>query len=105
MVPRAAPPPAPPGYAEGGRRPGSRRTPEEITVRFAAAFRREEQIDHDRGWRTDADRERARWRRIVTEVFDDLADGEACFHERFAHFGRPEAWRCEPEAAPARIVT
>src|SRR5262249_20868986 len=86
-------------YAEVGRRHGSRRTPEEIAVRFAAAFRREEQIDRDRGWRTDEDRERRRWQNIVAHVFDDLADAGGCFEELFARFGPPEAWRCDPEAA------
>jgi putative hydrolase of the HAD superfamily len=34
----------------------------------------------------------------VGTVLDDVNDPEACFHELFEHFARPEAWRCEPEA-------
>jgi len=40
-----------------------------------------------------------RWRSIVAEVLDDVADGDACFRELYDHFARPDAWRVEPDAA------
>jgi putative hydrolase of the HAD superfamily len=90
-------PPAPVLYAEVGRRFGSKRTPEEIKLRFVAAFGHEETIDYAEGLRTNEAREVERWRRIVRHVFDDLADADACFEELFEHFSRPEAWRCDAD--------
>jgi putative hydrolase of the HAD superfamily len=86
-------------YAEVGRRHGSRLSGAEIRPRFAAAFRREEDVDRAAGWRTSEVRERQRWQRIVAAVLEDVRDPEACFHELYDHFARPEAWRCEPAAA------
>src|SRR5262249_58022794 len=65
-------------YAEPGRRFGSRLDDAAVAARFAAAFRAEEDADRATGLRTDEDRERRRWRRIVARVLDDVADGEAC---------------------------
>jgi putative hydrolase of the HAD superfamily len=93
-------PPAPRVYAEVGRRYGSRLSETEIAARFRAAFRREEDRDLANDLRTSEAREAARWRSIVGEVLDDVSDAEACFRELFAHFGRPEAWRCDAEAGP-----
>lgn len=94
-----------PGPAEAyhamGRRFGSQLTLEVIQHRFRAAFRREELHDVLAEFRTSEDREAARWRSIVAEVLDDVAEREACFAELFDHFGRPESWRCEPDAAEA----
>jgi putative hydrolase of the HAD superfamily len=92
-------PPAPVVYAEAGRRFGSSRVAAEIRQRFLAAFEREEKIDYANGLRTSEGRELERWRCIVTEVLDDVADKEGCFREVFEHFSRPEAWRCAPGTA------
>jgi putative hydrolase of the HAD superfamily len=92
-------PPAPVIYAEVGRRFGSKRTAAEIAPRFIAAFAREEVIDHANGLRTSEVREIERWRHIVGDVFNDVTDTDACFRELFEHFSRPEAWRCDPDAA------
>jgi putative hydrolase of the HAD superfamily len=93
-------PPAPLVYAAVGRRFGSRLTPEEIAVRFVAAFRAEEARDRADGWRTSEERERQRWRTIVASVLNDVTDPGSCFQELFEHFSRPEAWTCDPEAGP-----
>jgi putative hydrolase of the HAD superfamily len=93
-------PPAPVLYAEVGRRFGSKRTAREITPRFLAAFAHEEAIDYENDLETSETRERERWRRVVNYVLDDVTDPEACFRELFDHFSRPEAWRCDPDAAP-----
>jgi putative hydrolase of the HAD superfamily len=93
-------PPAPAVYAAVGRRYGSALDMETITARFRSAFRRQEAIDRLAGWRTDEDREYARWREIVAETLDDVTDAEACFRELHAYFARPDAWRVQAKAGP-----
>jgi putative hydrolase of the HAD superfamily len=92
-------PPAAAVYAAVGRRFGSRLSLEAIASRFAVAFARQEALDRDAGQRTSEERETERWRQIVAEVLVDVADPSGCFAELYAHFGRPEAWRCDLEAA------
>jgi putative hydrolase of the HAD superfamily len=92
-------PPAPAVYVAVARSLGSRLTETEIAVRFRAAFAREEALDLANGLRTSEERERRRWRHIVAAVLPDVCDGERCFEELFAHFARPDAWRCDPQAA------
>jgi putative hydrolase of the HAD superfamily len=92
-------PPAPVVYAEVGKRHGSRLGIEEITARFRSAFGRQEEADRRHGWRTSEQREVERWRQIVGEVLDDVRDPEACFRELYEHFGRPDGWRLDADAA------
>jgi putative hydrolase of the HAD superfamily len=87
-------PSAPAMYAAVGRRFGSRLDETALTARFRAAFRRQEEADYAAGLHTSEEREIARWRAIVLEVLDDVPDPEACFQELYAHFARPDAWRC-----------
>jgi putative hydrolase of the HAD superfamily len=87
-------PSAPAVYATVGRRFGSRLDETTITARFRAAFDRQEEADRAGGLLTGEKREVARWRAIVREALDDVPDAEACFHELYAHFVRPDAWRC-----------
>jgi putative hydrolase of the HAD superfamily len=87
-------PPASVVYEAAGRAHGSRLGVAEIAARFRAAFRREEDEDLRDGLGTSEEREERRWRQIVAAVLDDVADPEGCFQELFAHFARPEAWRC-----------
>jgi putative hydrolase of the HAD superfamily len=91
-------PPAPVAYARIGGGFGSRITPETIRERFQVAFQREEQKDRAVALRTSEQREIERWRSIVYAVFDDVTDKEECFADLFAHFGRPEHWRCDANA-------
>ncbi len=90
-------PPAPEEYAAVGRRFGSSLSPKIIQARFENACQREEEADRASGLRTSEAHEHNRWRRIVAQVLSDV-DGDACFAELFAHFGRPESWRCDPQA-------
>lgn len=86
-------------YAAVGKRHGSQRPIEIIAERFRSAFFREEEIDRANGWRTNEEREIARWRRIVGTVLDDVNDPVGCFRELFDHFSRPESWRCNAALA------
>jgi putative hydrolase of the HAD superfamily len=92
-------PPAPAVYEHVGRRLGSRLSLEIIHDRFLAAFEQDELADRANDFRTSEEREVERWRHIVYSVLDDATDREACFAELFAHFARPESWRCDAGAA------
>src|SRR5438552_3566706 len=81
-------------YAEVGRRFGSHLDAEVIQCRFQAAFSRQDLIDEHAGWRTSEAREVERWRAIVTEVLDDIADPAGCFTALFERFGQSGAWSC-----------
>lgn len=93
-------PPAAVAYAAAARRRGSARSVEEVARRFRDAFLREEAADLAQGLQTSEEREARRWRRIVADVLDDVDDTEGCFAELFAHFARPENWRCGPDVGP-----
>jgi putative hydrolase of the HAD superfamily len=91
-------------YAWQARRFGSRLSTDEISARFAAAFREQEQLDTEpNGFVTSESRERARWQAIVGAVFDDVPQGspeaDALFASLWDHYARPQAWRLFPEAA------
>src|SRR5260370_28966159 len=90
-------PPAPIVYAQVGKRWGSRYDADAIKTRFLQAFKQEEMTDRRLGWRTSEAREIERWRHIVANVLDDVSNPEDCFEALFEHFGRPEAWRWEPD--------
>jgi putative hydrolase of the HAD superfamily len=92
-------PPAAVVYAEVGRRHGNHIDIDGIRRRFAAAFEGEEAIDRRTGWRTSEERERRRWRNIVSAVLSDVADPQACFVELYFHFARANSWKCDPDAA------
>jgi putative hydrolase of the HAD superfamily len=85
-------------YAEVGRRHGSQLEAADIRRRFLEAFRRQEQLDRQTGWRTDECREMQRWRTIVGEVMVDVPQPEACFRELYEHFAQPASWRCAAES-------
>jgi len=93
-------PPAAAVYARVARPLGSRLALPVITKRFQTAFARQEALDRAAGFRTSEAREVCRWRQIVADVLDDVPDTEVCFQELYGHFGRPEAWTCDPQAAP-----
>ncbi len=86
-------------YAAAGRRFGSQRDAANLTARFRDAFARQEAMDAADGWRTNQEREVARWRAIVAETLDDVTDADQCFAVLYQHFARPDAWVCPPETA------
>jgi putative hydrolase of the HAD superfamily len=85
-------------YAEFGRRFGSRLDDAELRRRFQTAFARQDRLDEDAGWRTSEIRERTRWRDIVTDVLNAVADPDGCFESLYAEFSKPEVWSYDPEA-------
>jgi putative hydrolase of the HAD superfamily len=91
-------PPAPVVYAQLGARYGSKLDADSIRPHFEIAFRDEDEIDRRQGCQTSEERERERWRHIIARVLNDVADPDACFQALFDHFGKPEAWQCDPSA-------
>jgi putative hydrolase of the HAD superfamily len=91
-------PAAPVVYAETARRHGLPLAPAEVRERFVAAYRREEDADALTGWATSEERERTRWRRIVTETLAGVDDPETCYRHLFNHFALPSAWKLATDA-------
>ena len=65
-------------------------------------FRLEEEIDRLTNWTTNENRERTRWRNIVTAALPGSTD--ELFEELFTHFARPTAWAV-PEDAVETLST
>jgi putative hydrolase of the HAD superfamily len=93
-------PSAPVVYAQTARRYGLTLTPAEVRERFVTAYRREEAADATANWVTSEERERTRWRHIVTETLRGVADPEACYRHLFTHFADPSAWRIPTDTLP-----
>lgn len=83
-------------YAEVGRRFGSQLNSDEVCRRFPLAFTRQDRLDEATNWRTSEARERLRWRDIVAEVLDDVADPAGCCEVLFNTFSEADAWTCDP---------
>jgi putative hydrolase of the HAD superfamily len=94
-------PPASHVYYQAAQRFGSRLAPDDIARRFKQAFHQSEQGDGTAagGHVTSEDRERKRWREIVSRVIDDIPSPAACFLELFEHFARPGSWSVFPDVA------
>lgn len=91
-------------YARTAARHGSTRTAAELLVRFRTAFVRQEQADQLLNWQTGTERERIRWRAIVSEVLDDVNDLDACFDELYEAYASAAGWSLEPGAAEVLAV-
>ncbi|MFQ3592952.1 MAG: HAD-IA family hydrolase [Gemmataceae bacterium] len=83
-------------YQRIGQRYGCNRPVEDLRRAFSHAFLAEESWDAVNGYRTDEQRERQRWRAIVSAVLPEATDPDACFAELWDHFARPEHWQLEP---------
>jgi putative hydrolase of the HAD superfamily len=92
-------PPAHEVYAALARKQGVELDPRAVRERFVAAFRIEEQADRASGWSTSEERERTRWRTIVTSALAGLPDPAAGFQDLFEHFAQPASWDVNPDAA------
>jgi putative hydrolase of the HAD superfamily len=97
-------------YHRVGLRHGSQLTQDEISARFATAFRASEagSIDDADGdgaaAQTSEPIERERWLGIVSRVIDDAHNPRACFEELFAHFAQPTAWKCYREVSEVLLT-
>jgi len=89
-------PPVAQAYQRIGQRYGCPRSVEEIRRAFHHALADQEAYDAANGYRTDEERERQRWRAIVSAVLPEVQDAEACFAELWDHFAQPHHWRLEP---------
>lgn len=94
-------PPVGEAYAAAGSRHGIVLDAGVARLRFREAWRRQEMTDAaaDPAFATSRERERARWRAIVGEVFGETAATAAIFSDLWEHFARPDAWRPLPGGA------
>ncbi len=88
-------------YTEAAARQGVSLDRREVRSRFVKAFGDDDGDDDPRGpLSTDEERERVRWRRIVSAVLPEVPEPERAFDELWDHFGRPSAWVAFPDVAP-----
>ena len=84
-------------YARYGREYGSQMTVDEIAVRFSNAFHQQEQadqLDKLRRRNTTEQRERERWRTIVTDVFEEVPHASnELFDDLWEHFSQGRHWQ------------
>jgi len=92
-------PSAPVVYAETARRFGLVLSQGDVRTRFVAAYHVEETADAGTDWTTSEERERERWRRIVTDTLVGVTDPDGCYRHLFDHFAQPGAWRVAHDAA------
>jgi putative hydrolase of the HAD superfamily len=92
-------PPVADVYLGAARRQGVELDRERVRERFHRQFRNDE-VDEAKGpLVTDEETERRRWRRIVATVLAEVPDPGRAFEELWAHFARPDAWRCYHDVA------
>ena len=84
-------------YAEAAHRHGVDIPEDVVRGRLRDAFRRQEELDRAKGWRTDEPREEDRWRAIVGEVVGEPLAAPS-FRDLWAWFSAPMAWRVHEEA-------
>jgi len=83
-------------YAAAGGRFGSRHDAHALRPRFQQAFFR-----HNQPTATNEELERERWRRVVAEVFDDVAEPtESLFLELWHHFADAAHWELFEDVVP-----
>lgn len=68
-----------------------------ISERLWQRFRIEDDLDRSAGWITSEERERERWRNIVTAAIPGASDD--LFDELFRHFAMPSSWTVVEGAA------
>ena len=93
-------------YCAVGRRYGSNLSEEEIARRFAQSIsvRFEEDLPSPQSRAADHATSPAwevlRWRRIVGDVFEDVAELDGLFRDLWTHFAEPSSWRLYDDVAP-----
>jgi putative hydrolase of the HAD superfamily len=94
-------PPVADVYVEAARRQGVGLDRALVKARFHQYFRNDEVDEMHGPMVTDEATEFRRWRRIVSNVIPEVPNPDRAFFELWDHFGRPEAWHCFPDVAPA----
>jgi len=85
-------------YRQTGLRHGCDISSEKMVRRFREAFRSEEQVDAAGGWKVSEERERERWKNIVSRVFGGCPALDAIFAELWSHFAQSASWRVAESA-------
>jgi len=88
-------------YARAAAAQGLAFSAAEVQVRFKNALAAQSAIDRAAAYRTSEERERSRWRAIVTDVFGDAVKADAAFDDLWRHFASPHAWRCYADVGHA----
>ncbi len=83
-------------YREVAMRNGADLDESIIRARLRLSFEKQEQLDHQAGWRTNEEREMERWRSIVRETLPETTNPDACFAELWEWFRSPSAWSTAP---------
>src|SRR5262249_37372821 len=94
-------PPVADAYCAAARRQGVILHRAEVRARFARHFHDDEADERLGLMATDEALEHRRWRRIVAAVLPEVPDADQTCAELWAHFARPDAWRCFPDVGPA----
>ncbi|MEO2091165.1 MAG: HAD-IA family hydrolase [Gemmataceae bacterium] len=90
-------PPASAVYAQVAGRHGQTIDPAVISPLLWQQFQFEDDLDRQFGWGTSEERERRRWRNIVSAALPGSSD--QLFDELFHHFAQPSAWIVPDDAA------
>lgn len=90
-------PPASAVYAQVAGRQGRSIDPAAISPLLWQQLRVEDDLDRQAGWVTSEERERRRWRNIVSAALPGSSD--ELFNELFQHFAQPSAWVVPDDAA------
>lgn len=84
-------------YAQVAGRHGHSIDPAAISPLLWQQFRIEDDLDRQSGWVTSEERERHRWRSIVSAALPGSSD--ELFEELFQHFAQPTAWTVPDDVA------
>jgi putative hydrolase of the HAD superfamily len=90
-------PPASAVYTQVAGRHGLTIDPAAISKLLWQQFRVEDDLDRQSGWVTSEERERRRWRNIVSAALPGSSD--ELFEELFRHFAQATAWTVPDDAA------
>ena len=85
-------------YSQTGRKWGLEIIPDALARTFREAFRIEEKLDAESRWRVSEDRERERWKSIVSQVFAGSPAIDAIFNDLWNYFAKPTSWRVAESA-------
>ena len=89
-------------YHNVGAKYGSQLSRDEVQQRFRRAFKaahRSDGLPEAAAFSTSESEEERFWRAIVSAVFEDVTDIEACFRDLFEHFAQPTSWVCFEDVA------